>query len=67
MLMDLSGIILMLFPDSREEWINDISVECGYDVTTISKKYKDDTNMSSKNKKLLDELSSLFDDYETKI
>ena len=57
----------LLPEDSREEWINDISVECGYDVTTISKKYKDDTNMSSKNKKLLDELSSLFDDYETKI
>ena len=57
----------LLPEDSREEWINDISVECGYDVTTISKKYKDDTNMSSKNKKLLDELSSLFDDYETQI
>lgn len=57
----------LLPEDSREDWINDIAIECGYDVTTISKKYKDDTNMSSKNKKLLDELSSLFDDYETQI
>lgn len=56
-----------LLPDEmKEPWINNIAIECGYDVTTISKKYKDDTNMSSKNKKLLDELSSLFDDYETK-
>ena len=57
----------LLPEESRGEWIEDIAIECGYDVTTISKKYKDDTNMSSKNKKLLDELSSLFDDYETKI
>ena len=57
----------LLPEDSREEWINDISVECGYDVTTISKKYKDETNMRPENKKLLGELSSLFDDYETKI
>ena len=57
----------LLPEDRREEWINDISVECGYDVTTISKKYKDETNMRPENKKLLGELSSLCDDYETKI
>lgn len=57
----------LLPEDSREDWINDIAIECGYDVTTISKKYKDDTNMRPENKKLLGELSSLFDDYETKI
>lgn len=55
-----------LLPDeNREEWIDDIAAECGYDVSTISKKYKDDTNMKAKNKKLLKELSSLFDRYET--
>ena len=55
-----------LLPDeNREEWIDDIAAECGYDVSTISKKYKDDTNMKPKNKKLLKELSSLFDRYET--
>ena len=55
-----------LLPDeNREEWIDDIAAECGYDVSTISKKYKDDTNMKLKNKKLLKELSSLFDRYET--
>ncbi len=57
----------LLPEDSREEWINDIAVECGYGVTNISKKYKDETNMRPENKKLLGELSSLFDDYETKI
>ena len=47
-----------LLPDeNREEWIDDIAAECGYDVSTISKKYKDDTNMKPKNKKLLKELS----------
>lgn len=55
-----------LLPDeNREEWIDDIAAERGYDVSTISKKYKDDTNMKPKNKKLLKELSSLFDRYET--
>ena len=55
-----------LLPDeNREEWIDDIAAECGYDVSTISKKYKDDTNMKPKNKKLLKELSSLFERYET--
>ena len=57
----------LLPEDSREGWINDIAIECGYDVTNISKKYKDETNMRPENKKLLGELSSLFDDYETKI
>ena len=57
----------LLPEDRREEWINDIAVECGYGVTNISKKYKDETNMRPENKKLLGELSSLFDDYETKI
>ena len=57
----------MLPEESREEWLNDIATECGYKVDTISKKYKDDSNMSSKNKKLLKELSSLFDNYDTRI
>ena len=57
----------LLPEESRGEWIEDIAIECGYDVTNISKKYKDETNMRPENKKLLGELSSLFDDYETKI
>lgn len=51
--------------EDREIWINDVAAECGYDVTTIGKKYKDETNMKGDNKKLLKELSSLFDHYET--
>ena len=57
----------LLPEESRGEWIEDIAIECGYDVANISKKYKDETNMRPENKKLLGELSSLFDDYETKI
>ncbi len=56
-----------LLPDDQKEvWIEDIAAECDYKVETISKKYKDETNMKKDNKELLDELSSLFDDYDTK-
>lgn len=55
-----------LLPENmREAWINNIAEECGYDVTTISKKYKDETNMKDQNLTLLKELSSLFDKYDT--
>lgn len=57
-----------LLPDEqREDWIKDIAAECGYKVDTISKKYKDETNMKPGNVKLLHELSSLFDSYDTKM
>jgi hypothetical protein len=57
-----------LLPDEKQDtWINDIAPECGFDVSTISKKYKDDTNMRSNNKELLKELSSLFDKYDTQM
>ena len=57
-----------LLPDEqREDWIKDIAAECGYKVDTISKKYKDETNMKQGNVKLLHELSSLFDSYDTKM
>lgn len=56
-----------LLPDNQKEvWIEDIAAECGYKAETISKKYKDETNMKKDNKELLDELSSLFDDYDTR-
>ena len=55
-----------LLPENmREAWISNIADECGYDVTTISKKYKDETNMKDQNLTLLKELSSLFDKYDT--
>ena len=55
-----------LLPENmREAWINNIADECGYDVTTISKKYKDETNMKDQNLTLLKKLSSLFDGYDT--
>jgi len=57
-----------LLPDEqREDWIKDIAAECGYKVDTISKKYKDETNMKPGNVKLLHKLSSLFDSYDTKM
>lgn len=56
---------ILLPEDKRDVWIEDIAVECGYDVTTISKKYKDANNMKDENKKLLGKMSSLFDRYET--
>ena len=57
-----------LLPDEqREDWIKDIAAECGYKVDTISKKYKDETNLKPGNVKLLHELSSLFDSYDTKM
>ena len=56
----------LLPDDEKEAWINDISAECDYEVSIISRKYKDDSNMKSENKKLLKELSSLFDDYDTR-
>lgn len=56
-----------LLPEKDQDtWINDIALECGYDVITISKKYKDDSNMQDKKKDILKELSSLFDRYDTK-
>lgn len=55
----------LLPDDEKEDWIIEIATECGYKVETIGKKYKDDTNMKSDNKKLLKKLSSLFDHYET--
>lgn len=56
-----------LLPDNQKDiWIEDIAAECGYKVEIISRKYKDDTNMKSENKKLLKELTSLFDDYDTR-
>ena len=57
----------LLSDEQREDWINDIAAECGYKVDTISKKYKDETNMKPGNVKLLHELSSLFDSYDTKM
>ncbi|KWW26405.1 MAG: Uncharacterized protein F083_3286 [bacterium F083] len=57
----------LLSDEQREDWINDIAAECGYKVDTISKKYKDETNMKPENVKLLHELSSLFDSYDTKM
>ena len=55
-----------LLPDEKQDtWIKDIADECGYDVITISKKYKDDTNMKDDNKRLLKRLSALFDSYDT--
>ena len=56
----------MLPEKDQDTWINDIALECGYDVITISKKYKDDSNMQDKKKDILKELSSLFDRYDTK-
>lgn len=56
-----------LLPEKDQDtWINDIALECGYDVITISKKYKDDSNMKDEKKDILKELSSLFDEYDTK-
>lgn len=56
-----------LLPEKDQDtWINDIALECGYDVITISKKYKDDSNMKDEKKDILKELSSLFDKYDTK-
>ena len=55
-----------LLPEEKQDaWIKDIADECGYDVITISKKYKDDTNMKDDNKRLLKRLSALFDSYDT--
>ena len=57
-----------LLPDEmKEEWISDIAAECDYKVETISKKYKDETNMKPGNIKILHELSALFDSYDTRI
>ena len=56
-----------LLPEKDQDtWINDIALECGYDVITISKKYKDDSKMKDEKKDILKELSSLFDEYDTK-
>lgn len=57
-----------LLPEKDQDtWINDIALECGYDVITISKKYKDDSNMKDEKKDILKELGSLFDKYDTQM
>lgn len=50
----------------HETWLEDICLECGFNTTTISKKYCDSNNMKEDNRKLLEELSRLFDQQETK-
>lgn len=55
----------LLPEDKRKDWKEDIAEECGYDSTTISKKFNDTTNMKPENLKLFEKLDCLFDKFDT--
>lgn len=55
----------LLPEDKRKDWKEDIAEECGYDPTTISKKFNDTTNMKPENLKLFEKLDCLFDKFDT--
>lgn len=50
-------------PPTRDHswWLDDICSECGFNVTTLSKKYNDSSTMSGESRKILEQLSSYFD------
>ena len=55
----------LLPEDKRKDWREEIAKECGYDATTIGKKFNDTTNMKPENLKLFNELDRLFSKYDT--
>ena len=55
----------LLPEDKRKNWREEIAKECGYDTTTIGKKFNDTTNMKPENLKLFNELDRLFSKYDT--
>lgn len=55
-------------PPAKEhsQWLEDVCRECGFNPVTVSKKYRDSSTMKEDNRRLLEELDSLFDKQQTR-